>query len=190
MKKETKQEILQEVLYILRTIVICSVAVFICTRLFVKPIRVDGTSMHPTLRDDDFGISFVLGSLLQNYHRFDVVIVYSLSENKELIKRIIGLPGETIEYKDSLLYVNGKQVAETFFDDDYVNSQTWGGTLDFTEDFGPVRLQEDEYFLMGDNRPASLDSRELGVFHSKDIRCKYALILFPFQHFNLVIHDN
>lgn len=186
MKIETKKEILNEVLYIFRTIVICSVAVFICVRLFFSPIHVDGTSMHPTLKDDDFGFSFVLSSLFKKYNRFDVVMVYSKKDDRNIVKRIVGLPNETVEYKNNKLYINGKVVEETFFDEEYVNSQTFGGDLDFTEDCGPYILGDDEYFLMGDNRNASMDSRMLGFFNSKDIMSKYAFIVFPFDHFNVV----
>ncbi|NBK97530.1 MAG: signal peptidase I [Erysipelotrichia bacterium] len=190
MKIETKKEILNEVLYIFKTIVICSVAVFICVRLFFSPIHVDGTSMHPTLKDNDFGFSFVLASLFKQFHRFDVVMIHSEKENRNIVKRIIGLPNETIEYRNNQLYVDGKKVKETFFDKEYVNLQTFGGELDFTDDCGPYRLGDDEYFVMGDNRGASKDSRDMGAFKSKDILSKYAFIVFPFDHFNVVTSDD
>lgn len=190
MKIETKKEILNEVLYIFRTIVICSVAVFICVRLFFSPIHVDGTSMYPTLRDGDFGFSFVLTSLFDRYKRFDVVMIHSEKEGRNIVKRIIGLPGETIEYKNNQLYVDGKAVEEDFFDEEYISSQTYGGELDFTEDCGPYRLNADEYFLMGDNRNASKDSRDMGPFRSKDILSKYAFIVYPMDNFNIVTNDD
>ncbi len=186
MKIETKKEILTEVLYILRTIVICSVAVFICVRLFFSPVHVDGNSMHPTLKDDDFGFSFVLSSLFHKYDRFDVVVANFEKEGKYLVKRIIGLPNETIEYKNNNLYVDGKKVEETFFDDEYVNKLTWDGELEFTDDFGPVQLGDDEYFLLGDNRKASKDSREVGAFKSNDLLSKYIFVVYPFSNFNIV----
>lgn len=190
MKIETKNEILSEVLYIFRTIVICSVAVFICVRLFFSPIHVDGSSMFPTLEDDDFGFSFVLGSLLKMYDRFDVVMVYSEKEKRKIVKRIVGLPNETIEYKNNQLFVDGKAIEENFFDQAYVDSQTFGGELDFTDDFGPIKLQDDEYFLMGDNRAASKDSRMLGPFHAKDILSKYAYIVLPVGNFKVVTNSD
>ena len=87
-------------------------------------------------------------------------------------------------------YVDGKIVEETFFNEDYVNSQTYGGELDFTEDCGPYKLGKDEYFLMGDNRNASKDSRDMGYFNAKDILSKYAYIVYPIENFNIVTSGN
>ena len=190
MKHEVKQELLDQLLNIMRTIVICMVVLFLCFKLFLKPIQVSGASMYPTLKDGDFGFTFVLGGLLDIYERFDVVIIYYEAEDMELVKRIIGLPGETILYKDNKLYVNGEYVEETFFNEDFVDSQTFGQLLNFTEDFGPVTLGEDEYFVLGDNRRSSLDSRIIGAIHSEDILSKYVYVIYPFDDFNIVTNDD
>ena len=92
---------------------------------------------------------------------------------------MIGLPGETIEYRQDQLLVNGEAVAEDFFDQDYKRSQSANGS--FTQDFGPVTLADDEYFMLGDNRPYSSDSRWYGPFKKEQIKAKDVVVLFPFQ---------
>ena len=90
-------------------------------------------------------------------------------EHEPLIKRIIGLPGESIEYKDNELYVNGKKVKDKF------------GTYE-TEDFY-YNVPKGEYFVLGDNRTNSMDSRVFGSFKKKQIRGKTKLTIFPFSRF-------
>lgn len=181
---DKKEEVIKEIVYIFRTIVISSVAVFMCTKFFLKPIVVDGPSMYPTLHDKDFGFSFVLGSLLQQYNRFDVVIVHY--EDRNLVKRIVGLPGETISYYDDVLYVNDEPIEETFFDSNWVKKNTFGGKTLYTEDVDEVTLGKDEYFVIGDNRPNSVDSRILGPIKANQIRSKYAFIVYPLESFGFV----
>ena len=178
-------EILKEIIYVLRTIVVCSVAVFIWTSLLFSPVYIEGSSMYPSLEDNDFGFSFVLGSLLDRYERFDVVVTLYEKSNQLWVKRIIGLPGETLEYDDDTLYINGKAVDEYFLNDDYVNNQTFGGTLNFTTNFGPIVLGEDEFFLMGDNRLVSQDSRTSGAFNSSDFISKNVFVLYPFKNLGM-----
>ena len=91
-----------------------------------------------------------------------------VDEGREyIIKRIIGLPGETIEYKDNQLYVNGKKMKENY-------------GSDITEDFS-VKVGKGSYFVLGDNRTNSMDSRYFGSFKKKDIIGKTSLTIFPFS---------
>ena len=86
---------------------------------------------------------------------------------KYLIKRVIALPGETIEYKENKLYIDEKYVEEKFLKD--VN----------TTDFGPITLKDDEYFVLGDNRENSSDSRTYGTFNKSDFIGKVNLRIWP-----------
>ncbi len=181
MKIEMKyNEILNEIAYVLRTIVVSSVVVFLFTKLLFKPYHVDGLSMYPTLDDKDFGFSFVFNSLIDQYNRFDVVIVDVEDSKEPWIKRIIALPNETIEYKDDVLYINGVAMEEPFLDEEYMNKKTFGGTLNFTTDFGPITLEDNEYFLLGDNRLVSQDSRNVGPFQEDQILSTHLFVVYPF----------
>ena len=113
------------------------------------PIQIVGNSMFPTLKDGEIGIC----TRISNISRFDIVVVNQ--DGKKIIKRVIGLPNETIEYKDNQLYINNSLVKDS-------------KKVGFTKDF-KVKLGSDEYFCMGDNREHSLDSRKYGGYSRKQI---------------------
>ena len=129
----------------------------ILLRTFViTPVTVDGQSMEPTLHNNNV---LLLEKYNKSYNRFDVVV---LNKNGEkLIKRIIGLPGEYIAYKDNILFV------------DHIQTEDIGNipkTADFElSDYGYDVIPEDYYFVLGDNRVNSSDSRVFGLVHKDDI---------------------
>ena len=133
---------------------------------FVFPgnvVEINGTSMLPNLQDGD---KVFASSFPKNIDRFDIVIVSNrnteqISDDAAWIKRVIGLPGEKVEVRDNKLYINNKKVKEPF------------ETETSTDDFGPVVLSDDEYWVMGDNRANSCDSRYVGVFKKGDIKFLY-----------------
>jgi len=131
----------------------------------VTPIRVNGESMYDTLVDGDIMILNIIDYKMHGANRFDIVVVDEGSEY--LIKRVIGLPGETIEYKDNQLYVNGKKVKDSY-------------GKDITGDF-KVKVPKNSYFVMGDNRTNSVDSRRLGAFSKDKIKGKTKLTILPFK---------
>lgn len=109
--------------------------------------------MYPTLKDKQV----VKVSKIKEISRFDIVIAKK-HDNYLIVKRVIGLPNEKIEYKDNHLYINEKPVTEDFID----------LYLTKTEDF-TYKLEGNEYFLLGDNREYSTDSRELGAFKKEKL---------------------
>ena len=165
----------------MKTVVIYLVVIIVFTQFFIRPFRVDGASMYPSIRDGEVGISNIIGFKMNSVKRFDVVIVYSETSRKYIFKRVIAMPNEVIEYANDKLIIDGKVMEEPFFDAEYKKEMTDNGNLDFTEDFGPIRMGSDEYFLMGDNRPRSSDSRHVGAFKESDIKSKNGVIIFPFN---------
>ncbi len=147
--------------------VITIILVLLVKKFVVSPIKVNGTSMMTTLHDGDIMILNIIGYRFDEINRFDIVVVDE--GNEYLIKRVIGLPGEEIEYKDNQLYINGKKVKENY------GSQV-------TEDF-KVKVKKNSYFVLGDNRTNSLDSRHFGAFKKDRIIGKTSLIIFPFNRF-------
>lgn len=142
-------------------VIILIVVVLIRTYLFT-PILVSGSSMNPTL---DGGEIMILNKIA-DVDRFDVVVVDIGTE--EIIKRVIALPGETISCENGIIYVNGKKQEEEY-------------SMGITNDFDKVILEDDEYFVLGDNRQDSLDSEELGPMKKDQIKGTAKLVLFPFN---------
>jgi len=136
----------------------------------VTPIKVNGDSMYSTLKDKEI---MILNELYYRFHdikRFDIVV---LKYNKsKLIKRVIGLPGEKIKYEDEKLYVNDEVIEE-----DFVHKYT----KDFDISKFGDKVPEDSYFVMGDNRSNSLDSRSFGFVKKKDILGRAKIVIFPFK---------
>ena len=133
--------------------VVIILAVILIRTFIITPVQVEGRSMAPTLEDNQI---LLLSKYKKNYKRFDIVVIDD--GNEKLIKRIIGLPGETLEVKGNKLYINGKYVKEDFEHDD---------TKDFVYN-DKKEIPEGYYFVMGDNRNNSLDSRRLGYFDFED----------------------
>ena len=132
------------------------------------PVKVSGSSMLPNLNNGDFGFSGIITKAF-GYNRFDIVVLKKYDSNDKIVKRIIGLPNEYVECIDNQLYINGEYIEQYFIE----------GV--FTEDF-KIQLNEDEYYVLGDNREISLDSRYYGVFKSEDIIAKDIFIIYPFAN--------
>lgn len=162
------------------------IAILISLLIFTFGIRkkiVSGNSMYPLLEDQEDVLINVAASYLSSIDRFDIVVVKNDNEEHDLwVKRVIGLPGETIAYKDGKLYVNNQIVEETFLDTAYMEKIMKEKALSvFTQDTEAITLQKDEYFLAGDNRVNSLDSRtpSVGPFHRNQIIAKGVLVYSP-----------
>lgn len=170
---------------ILKTVVVTFVTFFIITTFFFKPIMVNGTSMNPTILHGSIGFSSVVNKNISGIHRFDIVVVRLDQKNEDLIKRVIGLPGETVTYQNDQLYINGEAIEESFLDEQYVKQEKEkSGNGKFTNDFS-ITLDEDEYFCMGDNRIVSADSRIYGPFKSNKIKSIGVFIIFPFNRIGI-----
>ena len=180
-KETEKNSIWTEFIEFIRDIVISFVVIFVVFHFLVRPVQVKGSSMFPTLKDGDFAFSNVLGKSIGNIKRFDIVIIHIPEKNEYIVKRVIGLPGETVEYRQDQLYIDGEAVQEPFFDEEYRQDyiQEYGNS--FTSDIASITLGEDEYYCLGDNRPNSSDSRVYGPFHKDKISSKGLFVLFPFS---------
>ena len=117
-----------------------------------KIVIVSGESMIPTLKDGQI----LIANKSFTIDRFDIVVVQL--EEKSIIKRVIGLPGETVEYKDNVLYINGEEQPDKY---------NHGVTTDFK-----VTLGQNDFFCLGDNREHSMDSRVYGTFNRNVITAK------------------
>ena len=142
-----------------------------------RPFTVSGASMYPTLHNGDRMLLSKVGDI----HRFDVVILKAPDENVEYIKRVIGMPGDTIEMKSGVLYINGKKVDQPFINTEALAKQTV-----FMDDFtlesltGESKVPEGKYFVLGDNRGVSKDSRMIGFIDRSAIEGKAVFTIWPF----------
>jgi len=139
-----------------------------------QPVKVEGTSMAPLLSDQEriFINKFVYR--FEPIQRGDVVVFwYPLDHSKSFIKRVVGLPGEAVEIRQGAVYVDGKIVREPYVPPQYED----------LSDFGPVRVPKDNYFVMGDHRISSNDSRVFGPVASRFIYGRAVFAYWPVDHF-------
>lgn len=156
------RKVLKELLpYIIVVIAVILIRVFIAT-----PVRVTGTSMNPTLNTKEVMILIKVIKYFEDYKRFQIVV--PKVGNTYLIKRVIGLPGETIRCVNGQIYINNEALEDPY---------GYGITYDFTE----VKLADDEYFVMGDNREVSQDSRIVGPVKKSAIKGYTNLVIYPFN---------
>jgi signal peptidase I len=139
-----------------------------------QPVKVEGTSMAPLLSDQEriFINKFVYR--FESIHRGDVVVFwYPLDRSKSFIKRVIALPGETVSIRQGVVTVNGKVVPEPYVPPQYEDAS----------DYGPVRVPKESYFVMGDHRISSNDSRVFGPVASRFIYGRAVFAYWPVDHF-------
>ena len=147
--------------------IIIIVSVILIRTFIATPAIVDGASMDDTLKDGQLVIINKLVYRFDDIKRFDVVVVKNEINNDKIIKRVIGLPNEVVEYRDNKLYINNELVNTNI---------KFKDTSDFRK-----TTKENEYLVLGDNRPVSKDSRVLGNFTKEDIIGKVRIRIFPFN---------
>ena len=169
-KKPLGQEILSWVLTLAAAV---AIALVIRTFLFI-PVRVDGHSMENTLLNQELVLATKPEYLRGEFNRRDIVIChYPDRGNTLFVKRLLALPGDTVEFREGLLYVNGAYVDETDID---MSFKSYDSMQEIT-------LGEDEYFVAGDNRGNSNDSRRVGPSTRKMIVAHVRRIVWPLSKF-------
>lgn len=146
------------------------------------PMNVQGSSMIPTLHQGD---QMVVESF-SKMKRFDI-IVFKDASNRTLVKRIIGLPGESIAYRNDQLYINNHKINEPFLKNKLVTQagETWTSDFELQQLTGEKKVPENEYFVLGDNRRSSNDSRVFGSIAKGEIIGKTILVYFPFNRISV-----
>lgn len=189
--EDDERTLLEDILGFIKVFVVSAIVILLFVNFVAHPVRVDGRSMYPTLKDGEFGFTNVGGVLLNGVERGDIVVVTMEEEGQKThwVKRVIGLPGDTVSCVNDVVYINGKVLDETkYIDPDYRQSlvDKFGyfnkvPNADNTnvEDFEEVKLKDDEYYVMGDNRPYSKDSRYVGPVKKSQIFAKKMLVLLP-----------
>lgn len=157
------------------TIVVAFILALVIRAFFLQVFWIPSSSMEPTLDIQD---RIVVNKVLYHFRpprRMEIIVFRetgsSGSHNKDLIKRLVGLPGEKLEVRNGIIYINGQPLKE-----EHPMNQ------DFA-DFGPVQIPADAYFVMGDNRPASADSRYWGFLPKKNVIGQACWRLWPLSRF-------
>jgi len=145
---------------------------------FLQVFWIPSGSMEPTLDIKDRIVVNKVSYHFRDPRRMEIVVFRQVNspdnQKRDLIKRLVGLPGETLQLKEGTIYINGKPLTETHtINNDYA-------------DFGPVTIPADSYFVMGDNRPASADSRYWGFLPKVNLIGPAFLRLWPLTKFGLI----
>ncbi len=165
----------------IKALAIAVILAAIIRYFFFAPIVVDGYSMMPTLHDKDRMLVNKIGYIVGSPKRFDIVVFHA-TEDKDYIKRIIGLPGDHIEYMDDTLYINGQAYDEPYLA--MYKQEVFDGPL--TEPFIIEEVPEGHLFVMGDNRRYSRDSRHIGPVKIEEVLGKTNIVYWPLAEVRLV----
>lgn len=161
----------------LRDILVSVAASFMIITFLYQPVRVEGTSMQPELRDQDRLFINKFAYQFENISRGDVVVFhYPRDPSKSYIKRIIALPGDTLSIDDGRVYVNGKRISEPYVPRRYRDERSLEETV----------IPPNEYFVMGDHRSISSDSRDFGPVERDLIYGKAAFVYWPADNMGVI----
>ncbi|RIJ64224.1 signal peptidase I [Rummeliibacillus sp. POC4] len=176
-----KRSLSKEVLSWIWPILIAVVIAVLCRQYLFSPVTVKGESMEPTYENNNK----IIISKTSHIDRFDIIVFESPVEDDHYIKRVIGLPGDTIKVKNDKLYINGKKYSEPYLKKGIQEYQDMGDH--FTEDFtlkevtGESKVPKDTYFVLGDNRQNSSDSREYGFIKKSSVTGEVKFQFYPFK---------
>lgn len=164
--------ILTEVRGWLKDILLAVVIAFLMVVFLYQPVKVEGTSMQPELLDQEriFVNKFVYH--FEEIHRGDIVVFwYPKDPTKSFIKRVLGVPGDVVSIREGEVYINGRPVEERYVPQGYQD----------VDSYPPVRVREGHYYVLGDHRNASNDSRSWGLVPRKYIYGKAVFRYWPVE---------
>lgn len=175
----------QFLLSFLETIVVALVISIVLYLFIMTPHEVIGSSMYPTYKDGEYLMANKIVYKLSEPKRGDVII-FKYSDTQDFIKRIIGLPGDQVMLKDGYMYINGNKLDES----GYLDSSVYTNGGEYLHEGETITVPEGQYFVCGDNRQHSSDSRTFGPIEKANIKGKAWIVYFPFSNFRLAEHES
>ena len=164
---------------------ILAASIFLVIYVFLlRPFQVSGESMIPTFQDREYILTNIITMRLESVQRGDVIVFKAPTDNnKDFIKRVIGLPGETVTIKNGSVYINDKKIDESRYLAPVVKTLPYGNYIEENES---ITARTGEYIVMGDNRSSSSDSREWGPLKKSEIIGKPFFVYWPFNKLRLI----
>ena len=174
-KKTTMGTVVLSFLDFLKTVVIIVVLAALIRQFIIQPFIVDGQSMEPNFQNNDYLITDKISYRLHTPERGEVIIFHPPDNpSVNYLKRVIGLPGDTVKVSGGNVYVNGKKITEPYLKAGDTTLSPNTGDVEIT-------LKDKEYFVLGDNRNHSRDSREIGPIPQANIVSRIWIRLYPFN---------
>ena len=164
-------------------VVVIAIGAAMLIRLFLfQQYYIDGPSMQTTLMPQDRVLVNKMSYKLHDIHRGDVIVfdrVTNEVQHDDLIKRVLGLPGETLEIRSCIVYVDGVQVDEPYLNPEQTSQIEPSARCGSHTDMAPIEVPEDMVFVMGDNRVQSFDSRDFGPIDTDKVRGRAFVVIWP-----------
>ena len=164
-------------------VVVVAISAAMLIRVFLfQQYYIDGPSMQTTLMPEDRVLVNKMSYKLHDIHRGDVIVfdrVTNEVQHDDLIKRVLGLPGETLEIRSCIVYINGVQVDEPYLNPEQTSQVEPSARCGSHTDMAPIVVPEEKVFVMGDNRVQSFDSRDFGPIDSDKVRGRAFVVIWP-----------
>lgn len=173
-----QENVIKEVYSWIKLIAFALIIAFICRQFIFTPTTVQGESMEPTFQDENR----VILSKISDIQHFDMIVFNAPDSNERYVKRVIGLPGDRIEVKDDVLYINGKVYEEPYLEKSKEENLLDTFTNDFTLD---STVPENSLFVMGDNRLVSKDSRIFGCIPDDSVIGEVKFRFYPLKEIGI-----
>ena len=164
-------------------VVVVAISAAMLIRVFLfQQYYIDGPSMQTTLMPEDRVLVNKMSYKLHDIHRGDVIVfdrVTNEVQHDDLIKRVLGLPGETLEIRSCIVYIDGVQVDEPYLNPEQTSQVEPSARCGSHTDMAPIVVPEEMVFVMGDNRVQSFDSRDFGPIDSDKVRGRAFVVIWP-----------
>ena len=164
-------------------VVVVAISAAMLIRVFLfQQYYIDGPSMQTTLMPEDRVLVNKMSYKLHDIHRGDVIVfdrVTNEVQHDDLIKRVLGLPGETLEIRSCIVYINGVQVDEPYLNPEQTSQVEPSARCGSHTDMAPIVVPEEMVFVMGDNRVQSFDSRDFGAIDTDKVRGRAFVVIWP-----------